>query len=301
MNKLVFRAFTIFSLFVIMAASAYAQRVSNFVVSGSSIQFTLMHDYLIVIPVLINGNGPYDFLLDTGANTTLVHTELANQLGLRSIGSINLITTSGSKTVPRAELAGLTFGAESAKNVEALFTDLSEIRSLNKRIRGVLGQNVLNKFNFILNYRDKRIEIEKGEEIRNNLQGERVSVEKNEGRLFIVAHSKSSDRALRFVLDSGISSLVLFETPNLRTALDLQAAANGWASASTDMGSQTVRTSRLKVLTIGGKIFHDLPVMLVQDSEGRSENGLLPTSIFQSVYFNNREGFVILTTKTTKS
>ena len=46
--------------------------------------------------------------------------------------------------------------------------------------------------------------------------------------------------------------------------------------------------------------FYDLPVALMESKtarEGRIEDGLLPTSLFQSVYFNHRKKFVTLNPK----
>jgi predicted aspartyl protease len=37
---------------------------------------------LIVVPVTINGRGPYRFLLDTGASTTILSTAIADRLNL---------------------------------------------------------------------------------------------------------------------------------------------------------------------------------------------------------------------------
>ena len=33
-------------------------------------------------PVMVNGQGPFDFVVDTGANRSIIATELAEQLGL---------------------------------------------------------------------------------------------------------------------------------------------------------------------------------------------------------------------------
>src|ERR1700678_1640787 len=38
----------------------------------------------LIVPVSINGSGPYPFLLDTGSNSTLVRNELLDTLGISS-------------------------------------------------------------------------------------------------------------------------------------------------------------------------------------------------------------------------
>jgi hypothetical protein len=37
---------------------------------------------LILVPTSVNGRGPFDFILDTGAGTSLVSLDLARQLGV---------------------------------------------------------------------------------------------------------------------------------------------------------------------------------------------------------------------------
>ncbi len=46
---------------------------------------------MIIIPVGINGSGPYDFLLDTGCAKTIVDQKLADQLGLPRAGEKTVV------------------------------------------------------------------------------------------------------------------------------------------------------------------------------------------------------------------
>src|SRR5580658_4832361 len=41
-----------------------------------------------VIPVMLNGSGPYDFMLDTGTTAMVMDTALFTQLGLHPYGSV---------------------------------------------------------------------------------------------------------------------------------------------------------------------------------------------------------------------
>src|SRR5437867_1631500 len=42
---------------------------------------------LILLPVRVNERGPFEFILDTGAGTSLVSSELARELELKILGS----------------------------------------------------------------------------------------------------------------------------------------------------------------------------------------------------------------------
>src|ERR1700691_5550896 len=52
----------------------------------ASLPFHLVHRYRIILPVVINHTGPYPFLLDTGAASTIVDPLLATELHLKTQG-----------------------------------------------------------------------------------------------------------------------------------------------------------------------------------------------------------------------
>ncbi len=263
-------------------------------IDPATAQFKLFNGYLIVIPVTVNGSGPYEFLLDTGSNTTLIHTEFARELRLRPVDRVELVTVSGSQVVPRAQLESLAIGAKAAKNLEALFSDLREIRAVNPKIRGALGMNFLAQFNFLIDYRERRIEFEDGDELEKTLRGARLPIERNEGRTLITWEGKER---WRLALDSGTSTLILFNSGERMSRLDWGRDDPESMRLTSDIGSRIIQRRRLRRFDIGGAKFLDLPVALcdMKDSgEARIENGLLPTSIFQIVYFNHRKNFVTL-------
>ena len=53
---------------------------------------------LVLVPVTIQGKGPYTFALDTGASTSLISSSLAKQLGLPQAGSAEPISGIGGVT-----------------------------------------------------------------------------------------------------------------------------------------------------------------------------------------------------------
>ncbi len=259
--------------------------------AASTVQFKLLRDYLIVIPVTVNGLGPYEFLLDTGTNTTLVGAEFARQLRLRPIDRIELVTVSGAQIVPRAQLESVAVGAKTARGLESLFSDLREVRAVKPEICGVLGQNFLEQFNYLINYREQRIEFEDGEELEKGLRGARLPIEWSEGRAIITSDGKER---WRLVLDSGTATLLLFKSSERGLWLDWEQAQR--VRVNSDLGSRIAQQRRLRSFNLGGANFYDLPVTLLEAKggcAGRVEDGLLPTSFFRSIYFNHRKNYVI--------
>ena len=52
------------------------------IAAPATIRFTIAKDFLIVVPITINGSGPYDKLLDTGSNNTMLDQKLADEFAL---------------------------------------------------------------------------------------------------------------------------------------------------------------------------------------------------------------------------
>jgi predicted aspartyl protease len=241
---------------------------------------------LPVVPVYLEGQGPFDFLLDTGTNSTIVTPEVAARLGLRPADRVRLITVAGERDLPLALLRKVSVGASAAENVEALVSGLEQVRRLDPRVCGVLGQNYLGRFNYTLDYDARAVEFEGAGDVAPPA-GERVSFVVEEGKLVVAAFSESYVRALRLVLDAAATSLVIFD----------DAAPPGRAGRLlTEAGSLAAGIARLRSLRVGGTRLRDVPVALVSDAAGRgerAEDGLLPTSLFRAVYFNHAGGYVI--------
>lgn len=72
----------------------------------------------------------------------------------------------------------------------------------------------------------------------------------------------------------------------------------------TRSGAVGLQVVRVHKLTVGSQRFRDLEAALLpartSDAE-RVEDGLLPMVLFQAVYINNREGFVILNPRAKKN
>ena len=251
----------------------------------------LLKGRLPVVPVYLEGQGPFDFLLDTGTNSTIVTPEVAARLGLRPAGRVTLVTVAGEREVPRTRLRRVAIGASAASDVEALVSGLEQIRRLDPRVCGVLGQNYLGLFNYTLDYAGRAVEFE-GAGGAPPPAGERVPFALEEGKLIVAAFSEAySERALRLVLDAAATSLVIFD----------DAASQGRAGRLlTEAGSLAAGLARLRILRVGGARIRDVLVALVPDPAGRGarvEDGLLPTSLFRAVYFNHGGGYVIFNPK----
>ena len=277
-------------LCLIYASGAWVVRAEG------RVRLRLLAGRLTVVPVHLNGEGPFDFLLDTGTNSTVVSPALAARLRLRPSDGVTLITVAGQRDVPRARLGRVEVGGRAAADVEALVSGLEPLSDLDPRLCGVLGQNFLERFNYTLDYDGRSLEFESD---AAPPAGERVPFAVEEGRLVVGAVCDAdAPRALRLVLDAAATGLVIFD--DARRGLARILSPRAAALMLTEAGGVEARLARLPALRVGGSRLRDVPVALLRDPAGRdarTEDGLLPTSLFRAVYFNHASGYVIFNPK----
>jgi predicted aspartyl protease len=295
---MILRAFVISLLFMGTANEA-----------GRTVGLEVLHDGLVLVPVLVNGSGPYPFLLDTGGASTIVSDTLARRLRLPSAGSHRIDTVSGSRTVGISRVDELRLGGETFTGADVLWMDLASVQAGDARIQGVIGQDLLRTRSFVIDYESRRLTFDPA----GVLDGQRLPLEWSDGRPLVraVAHhaGRRADRqtsaALRFVIDSGGSHVVLFDRPAAQQLLHaLRRGVTVEMTMATHAGSRPVKTATVdRVELTEETALRDVTAALVpvDPAQGRIEDGLLPASLFRAIYFDNRAGEVVLNPRGTLS
>jgi predicted aspartyl protease len=264
--------------------------------SGEPVAFRLLGGQTVVVPVRVNGEGPFDFVLDTGTTTTMVEPALAAALSLQPEDRAKLVHSGGSRIVARSRSRSLALGPARAEGLSLLVANLDGPRRAGATIQGVLGQNFLSRFNYTLDYERRQIVLADADSFSRNTI--RLPLEHDQGRALVAVEPGGGSRArLRLALDSGAGRLVLFEDPSPSAHLNVERSAAPLILAS-GQGRRVVRSGWLKALRLGDEVLRDIPVAVLTRTEAdasRVEQGLLPTLLFRAVYFNNRQGFVVLT------
>lgn len=309
---MILRAFVISLLFMGTANEA-----------SRTVGLEVLRDGLVLVPVLVNGSGPHPFLLDTGGASTIVSDTLARRLRLPSAGSHRIDTVTGSRTVGISRVDELRLGGETFTGVDVLWMDLASVQAGDARIQGVIGQDLLRTRSFVIDYESRRLTFDPA----GVWDGQRLPLDWSDGRPLVraVAHhaGRHADRqtsaALRFVIDSGGSHVVLFDRPAAREAPEgppaqetaaqqiaaqqlvhaLRRGATVEMTMATHAGSRPVMTATVDRLELTeGKALRDVVAALVpmDPEQGRIEDGLLPASLFRAIYFDNRANEVVLRT-----
>lgn len=109
---------------------------------------------LILVPVAVNGKGPFDFILDTGAGTSLLSTELGKKLGVKILGSKEGQSAGGSVSVSLAKVDSIAVDSAKLDEIDVGLVDLSHIgKTVGAQIDGDLGYNFLKNYRVTIDYR----------------------------------------------------------------------------------------------------------------------------------------------------
>jgi hypothetical protein len=70
-----------------------------------------------VVDVVFNNGAVYEMLVDTGASGTMITYDMANSLGLRELGQVNVGTAAGDTTMSVAKINAMTVAGKTIYNV----------------------------------------------------------------------------------------------------------------------------------------------------------------------------------------
>jgi hypothetical protein len=71
----------------------------------------------MVVPVMVNGEGPFDFIIDTGSDRSAISTELAERLALPRVGRARVHAFSGTADVPVMQVGLLAYSDRTRRDL----------------------------------------------------------------------------------------------------------------------------------------------------------------------------------------
>lgn len=238
----------------------------------AAVKMRMIQGRPVVQGVYINGHGPYTFLLDTGTTANHLEYQLAQAIGLKPTFRRQLISATGAITVPGVEGVEITLDSVRATAQRVLFTSSDLIHQFAPGVQGILGQAFLSNFDFRVDMRGKQVEFGSPAPLST---GVRAPLRASESRPTVPTNLGT------LMLDSGTTWVTLF---------GVQGASPG-GEMTTLTGSLHLGTVSRK-LTIQGHTFWSGEALAVPHSAEAGAEGLLPLSLFKTVYVCNSEGYV---------
>jgi len=263
----------------------------------SCVKFNVVDGARMLVPVQINGLGPYRFLLDTGAAITMIDDAVARKAGLKPMTDIDLTTFTGIARIPLAPVDSISLGNRVLRGMKVVYCDLTRAYSFTAGIHGVLGQDFLSNFNYLVDRKERTIRFEESGELENTLLGQRIPTERRQSKFYLLIPGAGGfSDPMRFLLDSGSPYLLLYDKPAVVARLSVISFERDTLLAESAIGKRRLQPCRIGGFQIGGHFLANLRVILAETLPGeqRFEDGLLPLRMFAAVYFNNAGNYVIL-------
>ncbi len=270
-----------------------------------SLRFRLVRRSQIISPVMINHTGPYDFLVDTGAQVTTIDPALAAELHLTMEGTIELVGV-GFQTYPSfAHLDILEAGSHATVNPMVVVHDLKYLQ-VDPHIRGILGGNFLQHFDLLIDYAHGMLCLDDAKVMRQEMKGKHIAVitpSHSEGGVLStepliipVYLSGVAARSVLLLLDSGVSTPFLYDVGK-----DIAGGFSAGAPIREPGPDGIERVFSIvppQEMEIGRLTFHRIsfvtPAATRKDIPKVEVDGLLPTVLFRRLYISYADRFVVL-------
>jgi hypothetical protein len=130
----------------------------------SAIPFRLSKgDHLILVKVYVNHCGPFDFILDTGASMTVIASATARIAGIDAGGrKVSAHGLKGKVGATVVRVKSLRAGNVESTNLSAAVVSLDSLdRTLNRRVGGIIGYNLLRLYRVTLDFPRRRLHLER--------------------------------------------------------------------------------------------------------------------------------------------
>lgn len=171
----------------------------------------------MTVEVMINGQGPFDFVVDSGADRSALAAPLVERLGLERGPDVMLHGVGGSAITPTAKVALMTAGESKLKDAKLPILTADRLGA-----DGLLGVDILDGRSVVMDFKRRRLEVRHSNAFGRAVNGVReVSVLADDrfGRLAIVNARVSGVRCVAFI-DSGsgasIGNMALAQAVRLR-------------------------------------------------------------------------------------
>src|SRR3981189_2521205 len=116
----------------------------------ASVPLHLTNRHQMIVEVSVNHSGPYNFLLDTGTQMTMVDPALAAELHLNTQGSAGVAGVGFLESAPIAQLDLLEVGSHAVANQKLLVFDFQNSHSVDLHLfRGVLSEHFLAELDIV--------------------------------------------------------------------------------------------------------------------------------------------------------
>jgi hypothetical protein len=257
------------------------------------IKFQLRGRYLIVVQTMVDGAGPFSFLLDTGTTRTVIDPDLARELQAPAIGEASITTVLHVRQDKLVQLQNVRLGEASVSGLGAVVDKLARQKMLAPGIRGILGEDFLSRFDILIDYRKRMLRFgdppPAGERCRFETTGQYRGSRTTNRLLIGVEFMGVSGGKVQLQLDTGAKMLEL-----LPASHDSFPSQPWGESMATSSGANGITIHSNITIKVGTTMVHSLDVIQSRSAIAFDAVGLLPAAIFHRIYISHSGRFVVL-------
>ena len=157
----------------------------------------------MTVPVRIGEAGPFPFVIDTGAQNTVVSTALAERLALRPAGRATVVGVAGTQSVATVEIDEIGLGR---RTFNGLIAPLLDQRDLGAD--GMIGLDSLQDQRVLIDFTTNLIAIDEARNLGGNRGFEIVVRARRRSGQLILTHARLDGVAVDVVIDTGADSTI---------------------------------------------------------------------------------------------
>lgn len=151
----------------------------------------------VTAPIFLDGQGPFQFIVDTGANASCVAVALADRLGLPRGPLVRVNTVAGARPRQTVLVDRLQVGGRTHRKVRAPVLPVAGLKA-----DGVLGIDWLKGQRLVLGFAEDRLEITRSRPDKPSDTSVVVPARRRSGQLTIVDADLAGER-ISAIVDSG--------------------------------------------------------------------------------------------------
>jgi hypothetical protein len=262
-----------------------------------------VNGYQMIVAVEVNHSGPYNFLLDTGTQFTMIDPSLAAELGAKGEDSIPLKGTGFQSAALTTLLGPVEIGSHAVAHLGAVLFSLKNLKAAGLAIRGVLGEDFLKHFDMLIDNGHRMLCLDETGTMRAEVKGTQIamvaSTETEDvapNSLLFNVNLSDVPQPIRLKLDSGATASVLFnpakyQAPRLvRGSLRNGNGADGSRRSFVEFPAQNVKIGSVDLTAV------PFFALAASGKNAGSEDfdGLLSTGLFRRVFIAHENNFAVL-------
>lgn len=207
------------------------------------------------VEVRVNGRGPYQFVVDSGADTSVVGLRIARDLQLPLGTPVTLNNMTDRNIVDRVRVDELSLGPSIIRNLQ-----LPALREQDLGGAGMIGIDALARQRLMMDFEKRLIRVEDASRPAKSQPGDIVVTARLKRGQLILTQVKAGDLALDAVIDTG--SQITIGNTALRDKLVRRRPVKLETVTATGVTGTTIKLqlARIAELRLGSVLLRNVPM-----------------------------------------